>query len=95
MVDCRTRDDFDAKLESLKPDWEALVPGFALYFQRSRAQKIKGYYLVPHREIVNLRGSSGRTTTNAVEAVNSLLQQSQGGRKLAVDKTIKCFGEIH
>ncbi len=74
MVDCDTPEDFDAKLESLKADWEALVPGFSLYFQRSRAQKIKDYYLVPYQEVVNLRGSSGRMTTNAVEAVNSVPQ---------------------
>ncbi len=90
LVDCRSVDEFDTKLEGLKPDWEALVPGFAQYFERNKAQKIKDYYLVPRREIVNLSGS-GRTTTNAVEAVNSLLQQTQGGRKLPVDETIKCL----
>ncbi len=29
--------------------------------------------------------------TNAVEAVNNLLQQTQGGRKLPVEETIKCL----
>ncbi len=88
LVDCRSAFEFDKQLEELKTDWTTHAPGFFEYFQKNKAQKIKEFYLVDQRQLVNLGGSSGRTTTNPVEAINNLLKQQQSGKKLPVNQMI-------
>ncbi len=89
LVDCCSVLEFDKQLEELKMDWSTHAPGFFEYFQKNKAQKVKDFYLVDQRQLLNLGGSSGRTTTNPVEAINNLLKQQQSGKKLPLHEMIR------
>lgn len=64
LADAEDEYDFDTKLESLKPVWEEIAPGFDHWFKSNRSKLFKDCLVLSARE--NL-GIEGRFYTNGLE----------------------------
>ena len=69
LADAEDECDLDAKLESLKPEWERIVPGFHQWFQNNRCKQFKECLVLSAR--ANL-GIAGRFYTNGLELKHKL-----------------------
>ena len=64
LADAEDKCDFDAKLESLKPVWEEIAPGFHHWFKSSdlSCSKIASFFL--QEKISALKADFTRTASN-------------------------------
>ena len=69
LVDADDESDFKAKLESLKPLWTDLVPGFHHRFEINRSKQFKDYLILSARQTL---GIDGRFYTNGLELKHKL-----------------------
>ena len=69
LADAEDECDFDAKLDSLKPVWEEIAPGFHHWFKSNRSKLFKDCLVLSARE--NL-GIEGRFYTNGLELKHKL-----------------------
>ena len=69
LADAEDESDFDAKLESLKPIWQDLVPGFHHWFTSNRSVIFKECLVLSAREQC---GIQGRFYTNGLELKHKL-----------------------
>ena len=69
LADAEDESDLDAKLESLKPEWERIVPGFHQWFQKNRFKHFKECLVLSARKDL---GIDGRFHTNGLELKHKL-----------------------
>ncbi len=69
LADADDEDDFDAKLESLKPVWEEIAPGFSTWFEKRRSMVFKECLILTARREL---GIHGRFTSNGLELKHKL-----------------------
>ena len=69
LADADDESDFEAKLESLKPLWSDLVPGFHHWFESNRSKQFKDCLILSARQIL---GIEGRFYTNGLELKHKL-----------------------
>lgn len=56
LADAEDECDFDAKLESLKPVWEEIAPGFHHWFKSNRSKLFKDCLVLSARENLSIEG---------------------------------------
>eukprot|EP00794_Sanderia_malayensis_P013682 gene13682-biopygen10980 len=69
LADAIDPEDFDAKLESLKPIWDGLLPNFHAWFMARRAKTFKANLVLSARSQLNIKG---RFYTNGLESGHRL-----------------------
>ena len=69
LADAEDECDFDAKLESLKPVWEEITPGFHHWFNSNRSKLFKDCLVLSARESLSIEG---RFYTNGLELKHKL-----------------------
>ena len=69
LADADDESDFAAKLETLKPLWSDLVPGFHHWFESNRSKQFKDCLILSARQFL---GIEGRFYTNGLELKHKL-----------------------
>ena len=64
LADAEDEDDFQVKLESLKPIWDESAPGFSTWFEKRRTSVFKECLVQSARREL---GINGRFTSNGLE----------------------------
>ncbi|XP_022809025.1 uncharacterized protein LOC111346004, partial [Stylophora pistillata] len=86
LADSDDEEDFDAKLQSLRPIWETLAPGFHSWFIKHRSEQFKSCLIHSAREDLGL---DGRFYTNGLELKHKLQK-----KRLREDEVPKEVAEV-
>ena len=92
LIDCTSAEDFQQKLEALEEHWNTREspyagqsgPRFYEYFKRDQADVVRHHMRKDIREAVGLGSPPSVFTTNASEAINSVLKKQMSFKKNAV-----------
>ena len=76
------KDDFEAKLSSLKEIWDSLTDGFHNWFSRNRASKFIEYVIESARES---SGIEDLFYNNAIESLHCSLKSKISGKKNVIE----------
>ena len=86
--------DFNVKLESLKPVWDSIVPGFRSWFVRKRTPIFKNQVV---GEALDLLQLDTRFTTNHLEVMHKIQKKNtaEANSGLEVTSVLKTFHQWH
>lgn len=85
LASAEDEDDFKAKLDSLKENWEDLAPTFHDWFSRNRGKQFIESVIESAREG---SGLDGLFYNNAIESLHSILKMETGNKKLGIIELI-------
>ncbi len=88
IADSTDKDDFEAKLLSLKPRWEKICPGFFGWFEKNRKADFISSVIVSAREGTNVEGLYYSNDIESLHAVEKRMQSFRVGTVLEAVNTI-------
>ena len=88
IADSLDKDDFEAKLLSLKPRWEKICPGFFGWFEKNRKADFISSVIVSAREGTNVQGLYYSNDIESLHAVEKRMQSFKVGTVLEAVNTI-------
>uniref|UniRef100_A0A914VZ50 SWIM-type domain-containing protein n=1 Tax=Plectus sambesii TaxID=2011161 RepID=A0A914VZ50_9BILA len=77
LVDSKSKEQFDLRLEALKEKWDCLAPGFFDCFEENTGAKIRANYLLPTRLAAGR--NHNRVTNNDQENLNRRMKEELEG----------------
>ena len=86
LADAIDKDDFKAKLASLKPACEVIAPGFHCWFEDNRSKVFIEYLVLAAREKHTI---AQRFSTNALEAKHRL-SEKETVRRRSSERNSRC-----
>ena len=97
LADAEDEDDFEVKLESLKPIWDESAPGFSTWFEKRRSSVFKECLVQSARREL---GINGRFTSNGLELKHKLQKKRLSDNEVpkevaAVSQSLKEWAEEH
>ena len=92
LADAIDKDDFKAKLASLKPAWEVIAPGFHCWFQDNRSEIFIECLVLAAREKHSI---TQRFSTNALEAKHRLQKKTLNEEEVPKEivSVTECLGK--
>ena len=96
LIDAKSTEEFDSNLAALKLVWDdreasqpGYTPGFHEWFATNKAEDLKSCAIRPIREAAGLGSPPEMFTTNASEAVNSVLKSKVDYRRSELHKFVE------